>query len=152
MPFIEFFSLKQYVKGFERIHACEHVRPVTLAIFSGAPRVPEWAPWLKIFGKLSIPENLVMTSAYEETYTTCKPASSVTRSCTNWHYPVSYINHPYEDELTAVEIRHPLTNIKWPSREIRWKSGRFEEKFCISSTSLVSAVNRMAARDLQGEK
>ena len=47
MPFIEFFSLKQYVKGFERIHAGEHVRPATLAIFSGAPRVPERSPTTK---------------------------------------------------------------------------------------------------------
>ena len=29
---------------------------------------------------------------------------------------------------------------------LRWKTGRFEVKFCISSTSIVSAVNRMAAR------
>ena len=47
IPFIEFFSLKQYVKGFERIHAGEYVRLVILAIFSGAPRVPERSPMAK---------------------------------------------------------------------------------------------------------
>ena len=40
----------------------------------------------------------------------------------------------------------------WPSRGFRWKTGRFDVKFCISSTSLVSAVSRMAAPTLQEKK
>ena len=142
-------SMWKVLKGFTPVSMCGLSPLQFLAELLACPSV---APWLKIFGKLSIQENLVMTSAYEETYTTCKPASSVTRSCTNWHQPVNYISHPYEDELTAVEIRHPLTNIKCAFCELRWKTGRFEEKFCISSTSLVSAVNRMAARTYREKK
>ena len=47
-----------------------------------------------------------------------KPKSNVTFTLLRhgkWQYQISYIRHPYEDELTASKIGHPLTSITWLS-------------------------------------
>ena len=84
-----------------------------------------------------------MTTAYSRkspvrTPRTFKLMSNVTfTTSTNWHYPLSYIHHqerikvlswrhPYKNELTAVKIGHPLTNITWPSRGLTKKPVFFE--------------------------
>ena len=78
-------------------------------IDSGAParaqRARSGAPWVRKFGKPSIPENLVMTQRTPvRTHTSCKPISTVTIDLAQLDQPLCYVSHPYEyDQIDSCQ-------------------------------------------------
>ena len=83
---------------------------------SGAParakRARSRAPWVRKFGKLSFPENLVMTQRTPvRTHISCKPMSNVTIDLAQLDQPLSYVSHPYEyDQIDSCQNRTSADN------------------------------------------
>ena len=76
---------------------------VLAELLARAKRARSGAPWVRKFGKLSIPENLVMAQRTParpptRTHSSCKQMSNVTIGLAQLDQPLSYVSHPYEDD------------------------------------------------------